>query len=101
MSKAKTAGEKATASAETVLENGAVAMKTGLEKKTLKGYRTRSAELRQGDRRRRHQVGYCRRQEHGAHRRNSEIYSYSKQSIEDAVTATKAVLEAKSIHRSV
>ena len=37
MSKAKTAGDKATASAETVLENGAAAMKTGLEK-ALKSY---------------------------------------------------------------
>jgi len=37
MTKTKTAGEKATASAETVLENGAAAMKTGLEK-ALKGY---------------------------------------------------------------
>ena len=37
MSKAKTAGEKATATAETALENGAAALKTGLEK-ALKGY---------------------------------------------------------------
>ena len=37
MSKAKTAGEKATYSAESALESGAAALKTGLEK-TLKGY---------------------------------------------------------------
>ena len=37
MSKAKTAGEKATATAESALENGADALKTGLEK-ALKGY---------------------------------------------------------------
>jgi hypothetical protein len=83
MSKAKTAGEKATASAETVLENGAAAMKTGLEK-ALKGYDafvgygketadavTKSATV----------AGK------GIESINSEIYSYSKQSIEDAVTA--------------
>ena len=37
MSKAKTAGEKATATAEIALETGAAALKTGLEK-ALKGY---------------------------------------------------------------
>ena len=96
MSKAKTAGEKATASAETILENGAVAMKTGLEK-ALKGYDafvgygkdsaeavTKSATV----------AGK------GIESINSEIYSYSKQSIEDAVTATEAVMGSKSIHEA-
>src|SRR5258707_1915160 len=31
---------------------------------------------------------------------NSEIYSYSKESIEEAVTATKAVLGSKSVHEA-
>jgi len=31
---------------------------------------------------------------------NSEIYSYSKQSIEDSVAATKAVMGSKSIHEA-
>jgi len=96
MSKAKTAGEKATASAETVLENGAVALKTGLEK-ALKGYDafvgygketadavTKSATV----------AGK------GIESINSEIYSYSKQSIEEAVVATKAVLGSKSVHEA-
>jgi len=96
MSKAKTAGEKAAASAETVLENGAAAMKTGLEK-ALKGYDafvgyskdtadavTKSATV----------AGK------GVESINSELYSYSKQSIEDAVAATKAVLGSKSIHEA-
>jgi len=96
MSKAKTAGDKATASAETVLENGAAAMKTGLEK-ALKSYDafvgygkdtadvvTKSATV----------AGK------GIESINSEIYSYSKQSIEDAVTATKAVLGSKSVHEA-
>jgi len=96
MSKAKTAGDKATASAETVLENGAAAMKTGLEK-ALKSYDafvgygkdtadvvTKSATV----------AGK------GIESINSEIYSYSKQSIEDAVAATKAVLGSKSVHEA-
>ena len=96
MSKAKTAGEKATASAETVLENGATALKTGLEK-ALKNYDafvgygketadavTKSATV----------AGK------GIESINSEIYSFSKQSIEEAVAATKAVLGSKSVHEA-
>jgi phasin family protein len=96
MSKVKTAGEKATASAETVLENGAAAMKTGLEK-ALKGYDAF--------------VGYGKETADAVTKSatvagksvetiNSEIYSYSKQSIEDAVAATKAVLGSKSVHEA-
>ena len=96
MSKAKTAGEKATATAESALENGAAALKTGLEK-ALKGYDafvgygkdtaeavTKSATV----------AGK------GIESINSEIYSYSKQSIEDAVSATKAVMGSKSVHEA-
>jgi phasin family protein len=96
MSKAKTAGEKVSTAAETAMENGAAAMKTGLEK-ALKGYDafvgygkdtaeavTKSATV----------AGK------GIESINSEIYSYSKQSIEDAVTATKAVLGSKSVHEA-
>ena len=96
MSKAKTAGEKATATAETALENGAAALKTGLEK-ALKGYDafvgygketadavTKSATI----------AGK------GVEAINSEIYSYSKSSVEDAVAATKAVMSSKSIHEA-
>jgi len=96
MSKAKTAGEKAAASAETVLENGAAAMKTGMEK-ALKGYDAF--------------VGYSKDTAEavtksatvagkGIESINSEIYSFSKQSIEDAVSATKAVLGSKSVHEA-
>lgn len=96
MSKAKTAGEKAATTAETALENGAAALKTGLEK-ALKGYDafvgygkdtadavTKSATV----------AGK------GIETINSELYSYSKQSIEDAVAATKAVLGSKSVHEA-
>ncbi|OAI44134.1 hypothetical protein AYO42_05265 [Rhizomicrobium sp. SCGC AG-212-E05] len=95
MSKAKVA-DKATATAETALENGTAALKTGLEK-ALKGYEafvtygkdnaeavTKSATV----------TGK------GIETINGEIYSYSKQSIEDSVAATKAVLGSKSIHEA-
>src|ERR1700754_4921466 len=96
MTKAKTAGEKASATAETALENGAAALKTGLEK-ALKGYDAF--------------VGYSKDTAEavtqsattagkGIESINSEIYSYSKQSIEDAVTATKAVMGSKSVHEA-
>ncbi len=96
MTKAKTAGEKATASAETALENGAAALKTGLEK-ALKGY---DAVL-----------GYSKDSAEAAMKSatvagkglesiNNEIYSYSKQSIEDSVAATKAVMGSKSVHEA-
>ena len=96
MSKSKTAGEKASAPAEHALESGAAALKTGLEK-ALKGYDafvgygketadavTKSATI----------AGK------GVEAINSEIYSYSKSSVEDAVAATKAVMGSKSVHEA-
>lgn len=96
MSKAKTAGEKATATAENALENGAAALKSGLEK-ALKGYDavvsynkdTAEAVMKSAT-----TAGK------GIESINSEIYSYSKQSIEDSVAATKAVLGSKSVHEA-
>lgn len=96
MTKAKTAGEKATATAETALENGAAALKTGLEK-ALKGYDavvsynkdTAEAVMKSAT-----TAGKS------IESINSEIYSYSKQSIEDSVAATKAVLGSKSVHEA-
>lgn len=96
MSKAKTAGEKATATAETALENGAAALKSGLEK-ALKGYDavvsynkdTAEAVMKSAT-----TAGKS------IESINSEIYSYSKQSIEDGVAATKAVLGSKSVHEA-
>ncbi len=95
MSKAKVS-DKAAATAETALETGAAALKTGLEK-TLKGYEafvtygkdnaeavTKSATV----------AGK------GIETINGEIYSYSKQSIEDSVAATKAVMGSKSVHEA-
>jgi phasin family protein len=96
MSKAKTAGEKVTASADTALENGAAALKTGLEKAT-KGY---DAFL-----------GYSKDNAEAVMKSatitgksiesiNSEIYSFSKSSIEDTVAAAKAVMGSKSVHEA-
>src|SRR4051812_26364933 len=96
MTKTTKAGEKATASAESALESGAAALKTGLEK-ALKGY---DAVL-----------GYSKDNAEavmksatvagkGVETINSEIYSYSKQSIEDTVAAGKAVMGSKSIHEA-
>lgn len=96
MTKAKTAGEKATATAETVMENGAAAMKTGLEK-ALKNY---DAVLGFG----KETAEACMKSAtvagKGVESLNTEIYSYSKQSIEDAIAAGKAVMGSKSIHEA-
>lgn len=96
MSKAKTAGEKATASAETALENGAAALKTGLEK-TLKGY---DAFVGYGKETAEALTQSATTAGKSIESINNEIYSYSKQSIEDAVAATKAVMGSKSVHEA-
>src|ERR1700754_3366432 len=91
MTNATTAGEKY---AESALESGTAAMKTGLEK-ALKGYDAF--------------VGYSKGNAEAvteaattagksAESISNEIYSYSKQSIENAVAATKAVMGSKSVH---
>lgn len=96
MSKAKTAGEKATYSAESALESGAAALKTGLEK-TLKGY---DAFVSYGKDTAEAVTKSATTAGKGIESINSEIYTYSKQSIEDAVAATKAVLGSKSVHEA-
>jgi phasin family protein len=96
MSKAKTAGEKAAYSAETALESGAAALKTGLEK-TLKGY---DAFVSYGKDTAEAVTKSATTAGKGIETINGELYSYSKQSIEDAVTATKAVLGSKSVHEA-
>ena len=96
MTKAKTAGEKATASAETALESGAAALKTGLEK-ALKGYDAvlgYSKETAEAVMQSATVAGK------GVETINGEIYAYSKQSIEDTVAATKAVMGSKSVHEA-
>jgi phasin family protein len=96
MTKAKTAGEKATASAETALESGTAALKTGLEK-ALKGY---DAFLGYGKDTAEAVMKSATVAGKGAETINNEIYAFSKQSIEDSVAATKAVMGSKSVHEA-
>ena len=96
MTKTKTAGEKATATAENALESGAAALKTGLEK-ALKGYDAvlgYSKETAEAVMQSATVAGK------GVETINGEIYAYSKQSIEDTVAATKAVMGSKSVHEA-
>lgn len=96
MSKAKTAGEKAANTAETALENGAAALKTGLEK-ALKGY---DAFLGYGKETAEAVMKSATVAGKGVESINNELYSFSRQSIEDSVAATKAVMGSKSVHEA-
>ena len=96
MTKTKTAGEKATASAESALETGTAALKTGLEK-TMKSY---DAFLGYGKDTAEAVMKSATVAGKGVETINGEIYSYSKQSIEDTVAATKAVMGSKSVHEA-
>jgi phasin family protein len=96
MSKAKTAGDKATASAETALESGTIALKSGLEK-AMKGY---DAVLGYGKETAEAVMKSATVAGKGVETINGEIYSFSKSSIEDTVAATKAVLGSKSVHEA-
>ena len=96
MSKAKIAGERAVNSAETALENGAAALKNGLEK-ALKGY---DAFLGYGKETAEAVMKSATVAGKGVESINNEIYSFSKQSIEDSVAATKAVMSSKSVHEA-
>ena len=96
MSKAKTAAEKATATAETTFENGAEALKAGFEKAvksydTVLGYGKDTAEA---------YMKSATVAGKGIETINSEIYSYSKESIEESIAASKAMLGSKSVHEA-
>ncbi len=99
MAKNKTAGEKTTHAAEgmeNVMKNGADAAKMGFEK-AVKGYD--------------HFLGYGKETVEaytkaanvaakGAETLNSEIFAYSRQSMEDTIAATKALMATKSVHEA-
>jgi phasin family protein len=96
MSKAKTATEKTTASAETTFLNGAEAMKTGFEKAvksydTVLGYGKDTVEA---------YMKSATLAGKGIETLNSEIYSYSKDAIEESIAAGKAILGSKSVHEA-
>ena len=97
MAKAETAAEKVNATAETVMKNGAEAFKNGFEK-AVKGYdqvlgfskETAEAYLKAAN-----VTGK------GVETFHNEFYAFSKQSVEDALAATRAVLGSKSIHEAL
>ena len=95
MTKSKTA-EKATASAESALESGTAAIKTGMEKalKSYEAFAGYSKDTAEAVTKSATTAGK------GLETINSEIYSYSKTSIEEAVAASKTLLGSKSVHEA-
>ena len=96
MTKAKTAAEKATATAEINFKTGADAFKVGMEKAvagydSLVGYGKDTAEA---------YVKSATIAGKGIESLNSEIYSYSKGAIEESISAGKALLASKSVHEA-
>ena len=96
MAKTKTAGEKINGTAETTLKNGADALKTGFDKavknydqflgygkETVEAY-TKAANVAAK----------------GAETLHNEIFAYSKQSMEDTMAATKALMATRSVHEA-
>ena len=96
MSKAKTATDKATATAEYAIANGAEAFKAGFDKAIknydlVLGYGKDTAEA---------VMKSATAAGKGVETLNGELYSYSKQSLEDSITATKAIMGSKSLHEA-
>jgi phasin family protein len=98
-SKTKTAGEKINGSAETIetaMKNGAETLKAGFEKAVKNydqfvGFGKDTVEA------------YAKAANvagKGAETLHNEIYTYSKQSIEDSIAATKALMGSKSVHEA-
>jgi phasin family protein len=96
MSKAKTAGEKASTSAQYSFESGAAALKAGLEK-AQKSY---DAVLGFGKDTAEAYVKSATVAGKGIETINNELYSFSRQSIEDSIAASKAILGSKSVHEA-
>lgn len=96
MTKAKTAADKATATAETAFLNGADAFKAGFEKAiknydTVLGYGKDTVEA------------YMKSASvagKGVESLQSELYAFSKTAIEDSIAAGKAILSSKSVHEA-
>ncbi len=94
MTKAKSAGEKATA--DSTLENGAAALKAGFEK-ALKNY---DAVLGYGKETAEACMTSATVAGKGIESLNNELYSYSRRSVDDTVAAAKAVMGSKSVHEA-
>jgi phasin family protein len=95
MTKAKTA-EKTIASAESAFFNGAEAIKTGFEK-AVKSYDT---VLSYGKDTVEAYMKSATVAGKGIETINSEIYSFSKDAIEESIAASKAILGSKSVHEA-
>jgi phasin family protein len=96
MTKAKTAAEKATATAEYTFNTGAEAIKAGLEKAiatydNVSGYGKETADA---------YMKSATIAGKGIESINSELYSYSKGAVEESIAAGKALLGSKSIHEA-
>jgi phasin family protein len=96
MTKAKTTAEKAASTAESAMAGGAEAIKAGFDKALrnydlVLGYGKETAEA-------------CMKSAtvagKGVESLNGELYAYSKQSLEDSITATKAIMSSKSLHEA-
>jgi len=94
--RAKTAGDKVHDTAETVVKNGAEAFKSGFES-AVKGY---DRVLGFGKETVEAYVKAANAAGKGVETLQNEVYLFSKQSIEESLAATKAVLGAKSVHEA-
>jgi phasin family protein len=96
MSKAKTAADKVSATAETTFKTGTDAIKAGFEKAvagydSVLGYGKDTAEA---------YMKSATVAGKGIESLNTEIVSYSKGAIEESIAASKAILGSKSVHEA-
>lgn len=97
--KTKTAGDKinGTESIETAIKTGSEAFKTGFDKAVKNydqflGYGKETVEA---------YMKAANAAGKGVETLHNELYSYSKQSVEDSISATKALLGTKSVHEAL
>lgn len=97
--KTKTAGEKinGTETIETAIKNGSEAFKTGFDKAVKNydqflGYGKDTVEA---------YMKAANAAGKGVETLHNELYSYSKQSVEDSISATKALMGSKSAHEAL
>jgi phasin family protein len=95
--KTKTAGDHVKDTAETVAKNGAEAFKNGFEK-AVKGY---DQVLGFGKENVEAYLKAANATGKGVETFHNEFYLFSKQSVEDTLAVTKAVLSAKSVHEAI
>ncbi|MBV9550646.1 MAG: TIGR01841 family phasin [Alphaproteobacteria bacterium] len=96
MTKAKTAADKAAATADFAIANGAEAIRAGFDK-AVKNY---DAVLGYGKDTAEAVMKSATVAGKGVESISNEIYAYSKQSLEDSITVTKAVMSSKSLHEA-